>query len=1298
MVQKMKKKGHTAQKHKRWSKGQSSLTNPDVSKYREKARSKFSCMQRTSRSNEQLTLDSLMIHNEAKDSGHSSDQRMEDDVSLDGQTVGTCLSGLSDCTNVTFRKIQRYWQLGSAKQKEACAIVAAITEVIRQQGEAETDTAYFAALATALDTVEDLESVSAVTYLLSLTCKRVPEAVLRAKFAEVSKLLMSNLSKHGSSSPTTLVRSTMVCFGIMLRSLDIEDWSHSSTMNVYQTLLSQCFFTKPKIRKVAQNSVCAVLKASSFMTKETRPEYHPAAVTTAKHCIHLIEKTGALSDANASTTCHAITLLGEILHCFPSSWIKSACETILKLMMLSQPVVKLVSFQAFYAMFKNHPEESKISVELSGKIVTALYDHLPTAADFQLLRSWLAVISEAIKHLVHMYSQAERKNDVEHLVLAHINAVFKTCLKLMESGLRNSSEAAWSTIMIGLDCLKACKEHADANKFAMAVSGAFNFLEQGLQYKYHPVRDLVLKALEAAYKMVAIPEYSSVIQANLISMANLRDTLAPMHKAALDKAFGAAITSLGPKMVLEIVPLLIDGTEMDQGFQRSWMLPLLKHSIKNSEIAFFTSYFLPLAANLRIKAMQLLKSGSNASATIYDTLQYQIWSLLPNFCDGAKDISTSFPVLARTLGSAIVDRDDIRPIAMQALRNLITSCNDQQDRETIGRFAKNYLPILFNLYTKTPSADVSGMKKASSDKAKSPDRLAALETIRLYLRLAEEKAICSYFCKAQERVFNSPDESDATRLALLDLLICMVGHVNKDSLQSAYQDSKPMLSSPNPRMQKKAYRLLNEIFASSTEVCLAFVDEKLPEIKAMLIDNLASSSPSSKGARLKCIESILKLLGSKEKYTAEECITFLRDILPEVILCTRDKKKVRVAAFSILVTAGNTYCEIAARITSGNTEYVRQSALREYFEISMAGLGGSVVAITASICALSRLIYEFKSSISSQLLDDCIDKVCVLLGTNTRQITKSALGFVTVLLTILDRATLAQHLNAIIGALFEWKSETRRHFRFKVKKILERFVRKFGFDVIYSMVPKDHQKQLSNLKKTTERKKRQQNARQQGEPAGDDDDTSINAKKSGSFEDLLADSDSEEDIDKHMSNKKNFGTSWLAEGHDEPVNLLEQSVSRNIIASDPRKYEKMSGTSHSFATAADGRMIIGNESDEDAKDDEDDALRDIGVKKPKELLQKRRKAEFTEPNDKSGDILQTYEHGGKGIHRKIDGGAGKKGKKGDTKKDASHEPYSYIPLKKSALNKRKRKKLQGEFDGLVRAAKKGGSGKGKRRK
>ena len=53
-----------------------------------------------------------------------------------------------------------------------------------------------------------------------------------------------------------------------------------------------------------------------------------------------------------------------------------------------------------------------------------------------------------------------------------------------------------------------------------------------------------------------------------------------------------------------------------------------------------------------------------------------------------------------------------------------------------------------------------------------------------------------------------------------------------------------------------------------------------------------------------------------------------------------------------------------------------------------------------------------------------------------------------------------------------------------------------------------------------------------------------------SIEDLFANmdfDDEDDDNEEKVSKKKKSNASWLAEGHDEPINLLDQSVSRKIV-------------------------------------------------------------------------------------------------------------------------------------------------------
>ncbi|KAG5831683.1 hypothetical protein ANANG_G00306340 [Anguilla anguilla] len=177
MVKSGKLRSGAAQKIKRWKKGHSSDSNPQANRHRQAAKSRF-FSRPTEKSD--LTVDALKLHNDLQSGpletgeGGLGDACAMEEPAFSERTSGTFLSGLSDCSNLTFRKVQRFWESNSAAHKEICAVLAAVTEVIRSQGGKETETEYFAALMTTMEAVESSESLAAVAYLLNLVMKRVP--------------------------------------------------------------------------------------------------------------------------------------------------------------------------------------------------------------------------------------------------------------------------------------------------------------------------------------------------------------------------------------------------------------------------------------------------------------------------------------------------------------------------------------------------------------------------------------------------------------------------------------------------------------------------------------------------------------------------------------------------------------------------------------------------------------------------------------------------------------------------------------------------------------------------------------------------------------------------------------------------------------------------------------------------------------------------------------------------------------------------------------------------------------------
>uniref|UniRef100_A0A8D1EIW0 Ribosomal RNA processing 12 homolog n=2 Tax=Sus scrofa TaxID=9823 RepID=A0A8D1EIW0_PIG len=1268
-------------KLKRWKKGHSSESNPAICRHRQAARSRFFSPP-SGKSN--LTVDAVKLHNEMQSGSlrlgksEAPETVMEEEEvapALTEKSSGTFLSGLSDCTNVTFSKVQRFWESNSAAHKEICAVLAAVTEVIRSQGGKETETEYFAALMTTMEAVESTESLAAVAYLLNLVLKRVPSPVLIRKFSDTSKAFMDIMSAQASSGSTSALRWVLSCLATLLRKQDLEAWGYPVTLQVYQGLLSFTVHIKPKVRKAAQHGVCSVLKGSEIMFGEKAPAHHPAAIPTAKFCIQEIEKSGGSKEA--TTLLHMLTLLKDLLPCFPEGLVKSCSETLLRVMTLNHVLVSACAMQAFHSLFHAKPSPGTLPAELNAQIIKALYDYVPSENDLQPLLAWLKVMEKAHINLVRLH---------QNLGLGHLPRFFGTAMTCL---LSPHSQVVTVAAQCLQEILRECvaPHMADIGSVTSSASGPaqyiakmFRAVEEGLTYKFHAAWSSVLQLLCVFFEACGRQAHP-VMRKCLQSLCDLRLSPHFPHTAALDHAVGAAVATMGPQVVLEAVPLEIDGSEETLDFPRSWLLPVIRDHVRETRLGFFTTYFLPLATTLKNKALDLAQAGSTVESKIYDTLQWQIWTLLPGFCTRPTDVATSFKGLARTLGTAISERPDLRVTVCQALRTLITKgCEAEADRAEVSRFAKNFLPILFNLY---------GQPVAAGDTP--APRRAVLETIKTYLTITEAQLVNGFLEKASEKVLD-PTSSDFTRLSVLDLVVALAPHADEAAISKLYSTIRPYLESKSHGIQKKAYRVLEEVCASPQGPGARFVQNHLDELKKTLLDSLRSTSSPAKRPRLKCLIHIVKKLSAEHE-------EFISALVPEVILCTKEVSVgARKNAFVLLVEMGHAFLRFGPS---------QEEALQRYLVLIYPGLVGAVTMVSCSILALTHLLFEFKGLMGTSTVEQLLENVCLLLASRTRDVVKSALGFIKVAVVVMDVVHLAKHVQLVMGAIGKLSDDMRRHFRMKLRNLFTKFIRKFGFELVKKLLPEEYHKVLVNIRKAEARAKKHRALNQAAVEEEEEEEEPVQGK-GDSIEEILADSEDEDDEEERARSKeqrrlaRQRSQAWLKEGGgDEPLNFLDPKVAQRVLATQPgpgRGQKK----DHGFKVSADGRLIIREEEDDDtAKAEEEegakgedeemaDLMEDMGVRR-----KKHQKLKQQEADDEELEMPPQYQAGGSGIHRpvakKTTPGAEYKAKKakGDVKKKGRLDPYAYIPLNRTKLNRRKKVKLQGQFKGLVRAAQRG---------
>jgi len=1195
-------------------------------------------------------------------------------LKMTNKTFDTFASDWSQCTNVAFEKLISKFSASNSSQKEMLAVLAAVTEVIKTQGGKETEVEYFAALMTTLEVSETEESLAAVVRLLSLVIKRVPEEVLISRFSQVAEILLETLGRHSTSSNVSLLRGLLGCLSVTLRVQPPSVWTLPSTDRVFQALLTYTTHSKPKIRKAGQHAVVAVVRGGS-----TSPNsLHPASGAAALHCSSTISS----SNPGDNTVLYMLALLKETLPSFPKSHTKTCCETILRLMTLGSQYIVSTGLAALHGLFFARPSASTLPADLNGQLLTALYDYKPGLNDGAPLISWLTVIQEGLLNLTQLDAS------ICHAHLARFFTMGVTLWLSDRGDVVSSSGLAMKAV--AAECLRGAGTEI-LQKVVTAVS-------DGLQYQYHAAWSTVLGVIGAVVDVVGAEE-PGLLKSVLASLAQLRGYHNFNLHAEVDSVVGRAVRVMGPKAVLEAIPLNITGEEKDYEFATSWLLPVLRDNIQNTKLAFFNEYFLPLAARCLKRSNDSQAKNDKIGHKTYEVLVYQIWSLLPGFCNNPTDLKESFQSLARILGTELSNRKEIRLDILTSIRHLISkNLENSENKQELARFAKNFLPILFNLYTSTPS----GSEEAGQ-------RLAALETAKLYLKISTPDLVSVMFDRALAK-FKTGDGDKFTRDAILDLLRSFLPHLDTSRIAQLYSECLSRVGSTDHKEQKKSYRMLEDLCKCDTDDSKKFLSESLPQLQATLLENLSKSSPSSQAPRLRCLVSIVRQLDTPNQ-------KFVLDVIPEAVLSIRAcNTKARDAAYMLLVVVG----EALQRWSEGDMDAV----YKLYIQTVMAGLAGNPGLIHCTLLAITRIYFQFRDIFPEDLADLVLDNVLLLLSSPSREVAGAALSFVKVFITTCPVIKAARHVPSIVKSLVAMPDDCRRHFRLKTKYLMERLVRKFSWEFVSSLVPKSDaktHKRLRNLRKELSRKAR---SAEEGSDVGSGDDEKMRGRQR-TMEEILADS-SEEEMEeeegsrgkekKKKSNKT--GGTWISEGGEGIVDLLSPGAAQAVTSTHPKAEKTVADDAKKknsdFKIAADGKLIINDDSDdEDTKrrkrksrhameDDDDDDEEETFEKLVSGKKRKHDKSETGSQASRMSGVSKasgltsfshtSYKKGGSGIHRDTQApGSEYKSKKarGDVKRKGKPDPYAYVPLSHGSLNKRKAAKSAGEWSGLVKAARKG---------
>ncbi|KAL9185484.1 hypothetical protein ACHAXT_003261 [Thalassiosira profunda] len=852
-------------------------------------------------------------------------------------------------------------------------------------------------------------------------------------------------------------------------------------------------------------------------------------------------------------------------------------------------------------------------------------------------------------------------------------------------------------------------------------------------------------------------------------------------RTAVEYAASTIVRGTGAELFLSVVDFVdddaVDGAKGRPASttgggvrdDRAWLLPLMKQSAatdvsaahmsitSKTHLAFFQSRVLNLAR--RCDAASADGHRTAAEASIQKARVVELWSLFPAFCACPLDVKENFATVAKTVVRALGDHGrypKLIPIICSGLKTLAvgvmeraansSSAGAKGDYDVLSSVSTKIIPSLFKLVeTLNQSSSVaaggdsamdvddSSSKEVQSKNNQQNAQLveAVTDAIGQLARITPSEFLQTLFKKVVQRLLQATsdvaggdaDEKDAKNAAtvrtcsLLGLSQALVasGSLDDASLSLLYRAVKPLVRSDehDPRVQKRAYKVLAELCERHKEFVTA--DERLGEMVDLMVDSIVTCQVSARHMRLKCMTHIVEGLESSN----EAHMAVIPKVMGEVLLCLKDSNsKTRESAYQLLLAMATA-----------------RDDMTDFFRIILAAMGAQTTHMrSAAVMALSRLTFEYARDDPEvqSLLPSLMQTVAVLFDDASREVTKSVIGFVRVSVAAMTPEQLEPLLPEVVGGLMKYNKGKDR-FRAKIKIILKKLVRVYGYDAIVPLVPEKDSRLITHMRKLSERAARRK-------AAGVQDGRSV----AHDFDDMMeSDEDDSDDGRTFMTGVTGFTKMTAMSGKASRRSAMERSIrsksgvsdvktamtSRSAKASGPRIKAELNGeildlldSSKMARSVRFADMDMGGDGDF-GSDDDDGGMDDMQYDTQGRIvisdgpLPKAAGSKHEAEDFDSEDENEEIKSGGK--RRRVSRfelvklakaekdaaklrkqkskkeaesslGAAYKSKKagGDVKKKGQkYEPYAYVPLNAKDFTKKNRGKSVSKMGTVVRNSK-----------
>lgn len=1117
-------------------------------------------------------------------------------------------------------------------QQQTAVVLNAIEDSLRTQGTEFTPTAYFAALLSLQGQyissdkgIVNKDVAYAVVYLLDLVTGHVPAPLLRSKFPQILGSLAPALTHPEAGAP--LLRASIGCLESLLVAQDSQAWtlpqSQSSARGAIGGLLVLAMDQRPKVRKRAQDAVSKVLKHPPPSPSLD----HPAAEMCAETALRSLEtaseeasskrkhknKDKQEHDPNLMHSLQLVKTIASAENGWASKKIDALCEVLLSISRSSNEFLTMAAFEVFEIIFAGLADE--VSSAKLPKLLEAITELQPSQNDSQLLPPWIAVLSRAYD----VSAQVEPEETFQKLP-----ELFNKISAFLTSSSHNIRVSA-SECFISL--LNTCLPDSVLLEPSIMDDKVLESIERTLQdllsVKYQTAWMEVFNILTAAFEVLkwrSYPLLSSVVK----SIGDLRSNGSFAGKNEADSVLSAVIRATGPDNVLSILPLhLAKPVQGEPG--RAWLLPLMRDSVSNTRLTHFRSEMVPLSETMFQRVLNHGDAEKTMDIKIFETIVAQVWACLPGYCELPLDLREAFDqTFAELLSNLLYQQPQLRSDICKALQNLIDtnkSIAEIEDEENLIRqgrvskeeakknlehlagFAENLLAVLFNVYSQTLPHNRGNL----------------LHCINAYLSITPEQELMETFQRVATMLEGSLSESPQNQNSkqqpssdqaknkmppmshtLMDLIITMSIYLPRQSFAGLFNMATNIVNKQDdPQLQKKAYKLIPRL--SESEIGRQALLERNIELQQLFLAAGAKVSTPARRDRLDSIARIVPFLPVTDLH-------FIPSVLPEVVIGAKEvNEKARTAAYDVLVLMGEKMSEGGTVVNSKVSHMPSdappvQASLEEYFTMVSAGLAGSTPhMISASITALTRLLYEFRSRLRNETVTDLVQTMDLFLTSNNREIVRSVLGFVKVCVISLPTELMLPRLQTLIPNLIVWSHEHKAHFKAKVKHIFERMIRRFGVEVVERHTPQDDRKLIANIRKTREHRKKKKDA------SAEDKGQAAPEKRKGKFESEYDEAvygsesdESESDIsdDEVLARAaakgkkaKQGGQQYIVEDDEEPLDLLDRRALAHVSSTKPVKTRIVSeGNKKKVKTDLDGKLVFKEDSEDDVMQFDDQGM------------------------------------------------------------------------------------------------------------